>query len=588
MRSNTHVSRFEGIKPRLLERLNGLVRCHAIFLLVLGTVSCVSVVGAQETYTVLPGDTFSRIARAQGFSLTALLEANPDQGESLQPGDQLRIPELIEFPDLSESTAWEPIDSLFNHEVLAGDTWYGLAKRYDVRLEALRKANPSRDESLQLGTLIRIPGHPAVDPAVRWEQQRSALLERAQSDSTQQATRIETQEGDGSLKTRSFLGGDQLLDRFAGRSQKEARMPASIESDTLHLLAMLPYLLPVDTVLGGDYDAKTKRLREIAMEFTHGMQWGAHMLKDSGFHVQLRLVDTEADSLGVVGWSAADLSWADAVFGPLRRSALDSVAALLAPMGTPQWILTDSPQQWKRYPNTLLIDADREAGMRQLGQLAAQNHVGDTVIVLETKGKDAALEQAFLTGFQEERGTSEGLIVWPATSRFAEGLTALMDTSKLNVVAIPAGASARSMMAYVQTELQLADSFPVRLYANPQSLSYEFMEWDFVDRVQWTLPSDDWMQWEDSLMQVKVRWFKDQYATEPSDYAIRGCDAVLETARWTRLPAAANPNTVRTRFEWKEEPVSGKLRNEAWKFIEFSSGEWHEVDLNEPAKRLFR
>ena len=60
-------------------------------------------------------------------------------------------------------------------------------------------------------------------------------------------------------------------------------------------------------------------------------------------------------------------------------------------------------------------------------------------------------------------------------------------------------------------------------------------------------------------MQVKVRWFKDQYATEPSDYAIRGCDAVLETARWTRLPAAANPNTVRTRFDWKEEPVSGKF-----------------------------
>lgn len=587
MKSNIHARRFEAIKPKRLERVNGLLCYRAMFFLVLGVVSCVSLAGAQEAYTVLPGDTFSRIARAQGCSLTALREANPDQNESLQPGDQLRLPELIEFPDLSESTAWEPIDSLFNHEVLAGDTWYGLSKRYNIRLDALRKANPSRDESLQLGSLIRVPGI-TMSQSSRWEQQRSTLLERAQSDTTQKETRSETREGDGSLNTRSFRGGDQFLDRFNGRSQKETRMPTTIESDTLHLLAMLPYLLTVDTVLGGDYDAKTKRLREIAMEFTHGMQWGAHMLKDSGFHVQLRLVDTEADSLGVVGWDAADLRWADAVFGPLRRSSIDSVAALLEPMGTPQWILTDSPQHWKRYSNTLLIDAHRESGMRQLGQLAAQNHVGDTVIVLETKGKDADLEQAFLTGFQEERGNSDGLIVWPATSRFAEGLTALMDTSKLNIVAIPAGASARSMMAYVQTELQLADSFPVRLYANPQSLSYEFMEWNFVDRVQWTLPSDDWMQWDDSLMKVKVVWFKNQYATEPSDYAIRGCDSVLETARWMRTPLAANPNTVRTRFEWKEEPVSGKLRNEAWKFIEFSSGEWHEIDLNESAKRLFR
>ena len=588
MRSNTHASHLDRIRPRLMDQVNGIVRYRALFLLVLGAVCCVSIIGAQETYTVLPGDTFSRIARAQGFSLTALREANPDQEESLQPGDRLQFPELIEFPDLSESTAWDPIDSLLNHAVRAGDTWYGLAKRYDVRLDALRKANPSRDESLQQGTLIRIPGHRAADPTVLWELQRSTLLERAQNDSTQRATSLETQESDGSLNPRSFPGDNQLLDRFTLRSQKEVRMPTKIESDTLHLLAMLPYLLPVDTVLGGDYDAKTKRLREIAMEFTHGMEWGAHMLKDSGFHVQLRLVDTEADSLGVVGWCAADLRWADAVFGPLRRSAIDSVAALIAPLGTPQWILTDSPQHWKRYPNTLLIDAHREAGMRQLGQLAAQNHVGDTVIVLETKGKDAVLEQAFLTGFQEERGTSDGLIVWPATSRFAEGLTALMDTSKLNIVAIPAGASARSMMAYVQTELQLADSFPVRLYANPQSLFYEFMEWNFVDRVQWTLPSDDWMQWDDSLMQAKVLWFKNQYATEPSDYAIRGCDAVLETARWMASPAVANPSTVRTRFVWKKDPVSGKLRNEAWKFIEFSSGEWNEIYLKEPAKRFFR
>ena len=178
-----------------------------------------------------------------------------------------------------------------------------------------------------------------------------------------------------------------------------------------------------------------------------------------------------------------------------------------------------------------------------------------------------------------ERGSEEGLVVWPATSHFAEGLTSLMDTSKLNVVAIPAGTSARSMMAHVQTELQLADSFPVKLYANPQSLSYEFMEWDFVDRVLWTLPSDNWMQRTDSVFKIKNGWFLDEFATEPSDYALRGCDAVIESANWIKPRRAPVPSAIRTRFLWEEDPVSGKLRNEAWKIIEFSGGDWKDVSV---------
>ena len=71
-----------------------------VFLLLLATgVSFAPYLGAQEVYTVLPGDTFSRIARGQGVSLTALREANPNQPEALQPGDHLQLPQAIQFPD---------------------------------------------------------------------------------------------------------------------------------------------------------------------------------------------------------------------------------------------------------------------------------------------------------------------------------------------------------------------------------------------------------------------------------------------------------------------------------------------------------
>ncbi len=563
-----------------LFKLGGRVRT-VVFLLLLATgVSFAPVLGAQEVYTVLPGDTFSRIARGQGVSLTALREANPNQSESLQPGDHLQVPQAIQFPDLSNSTSWAPIDSLLNYEVQAADTWYGIAKRYEVSIDSLRHANPSSDESLQQGTFIRIPGKLASTSNGTWEERRSELLKKASDTRSAQniPSRHQAKDLEGALQMGSIPYQVNRLERFQWVSPKKKR-PAVITSDTLHILAMLPYLLPVDTIIGGDYDAKTKRLREIALEFTHGIQWGAQLLKEAGFHVSLRLVDTESDSLGAAGWEQADLEWADVVLGPLRRSVLDSVATLLLPLETPQWILTESPHHWREYPHMLLIDSHREAGMKKLGKYAAQNHANDTIIVLKTDGKDAGLEQAFIEGFRMERGSEEGLVVWPATSHFAEGLTSLMDTSKLNVVAIPAGASARSMMAHVQTELQLADSFPVKLYANPQSLSYEFMEWDFVDRVLWTLPSDNWMQRTDSVFKVKNGWFLDEFATEPSDYALRGCDAVIESSNWMKPRRAPVPSAIRTRFFWEQDPLSGKLRNEAWKIIEFSGGDWKEVSV---------
>lgn len=547
-----------------------------------------STASAQEVYTVLPGDTFSRIARAQGISLTALLEANPGYPESLRPGDQIKVPDLIDFPDLNISSEWGAIDSLINHEVQAGDTWFGISKRYDVSLDKLLKANPSRTESLPQGVFIRIPGMRASNAQSLWDTQRNELLRKAgQADEHQDMPKSqdEVKESEDSSFTKRGELNEGKRDWFRlGLSSKD---PASIETDTLHLLAMLPYLLPTDTIEGGEYDGKTTRLREIALEFTHGIQWGAHLLQEAGFHVHLRLVDTESDSLGRAGWSLEDLDWADAVFGPLRKSALDSVASLLAPMNKPQWIMTESRNQWDAYSHTLLMDADRAAGMEKLGRFAAQKHENDTVIVLETKGKDALLEQAFIEGFQSERG-DEGLIVWPATSRFAEGLITLLDTSKLNIIAIPSGSSARSMMAYVQTELQLADSFPVQLYANPQSLTYEFLEWNFVDRVHWTLPSDNWMQRDDSVHIKKSMWFIQQFATEPSDYALRGCDAVLETARWIKPKKRIAPSTIRRKFVWIEDRSLGKFRNEAWKIIEFSEGDWKEVEVQKNNRHSFR
>ena len=502
---------------------------------------------AQQTYTVLPGDTFSRIARQNGLTLTQLREANPHHKEDLSPGDYLLIPAKKILPDVSGETSWGLEDSLFHHHVISGETLYGVARQYGISEGDLQAVNPGLGQELPIGMSLRIPGMLAESQTDVLNGIRESLLSQSRQDEP----------------FTSFV------------------QPAILEVDTVRVLAMLPFLLPTDTIEGGGFDARTTRLREIALSCIHGLEWGAQMAKDSGMHVQLHVVDTEPDTMGVVMWSQGDLDWADVVFGPLRRSPLDSVATLLAADSTPQWILTGQPDQfWTRHAHTVVAESRAEEGMRALGRLVSNNHPNDTVFMLETKGQDASLERAFRSGFVAHRASEKGLISLPATSRFAEGLTAQMDTSKMNVVVIPAGSSARSMMAYVQTELQLADSFPVRLYAHPKSLDYDFLEWDFVNRTQWTIPSNAWLNWNDSLIAKQVSSFRDSFGTDPDTYAIQCCDALNETLHWIDPAPAALPVLMNKRFNWIWDESANKCRNTAWRIIALEQGTWNEVSIS--------
>ena len=340
---------------------------------------------------------------------------------------------------------------------------------------------------------------------------------------------------------------------------------------------MLPFMLEADTVDGGGYSAKTNRLREISLEFMHGAQWAAQSLSDSGYTVALRVVDTEPDTLGVHLWGMDDLQWADVVLGPLRKAPLDSVNTLLQNSEVPQWVLTpQNPAVWEKHPLAFSMEPNPSPGMEALGALAAQQHAGDTVMMLETRGVDAGLEQAFRRGFLGAATDSTVLQSVPANAQFAEGLIAELDTSKVNPIAIPVGKSAQSLYAYVQTELQLADSFPVHVYGHPDSRSFEFLERRYLDRADYTVPVSVGTLWNDSTVAVQIEQFRAAHATDPSIYGFIAFDAMVESARWQGLPWPL-PAQAHFKLDWQWDEERARFVNEHWSLETFVNGGWEPV-----------
>lgn len=86
-----------GIKEKTLCELNGLKSTSTLssgkVLLLREDTSEISQAPDVTTYTVVPGDTFSKIARTFGVASATLMKMNNTQNSSLQIGDVLYVPQ---------------------------------------------------------------------------------------------------------------------------------------------------------------------------------------------------------------------------------------------------------------------------------------------------------------------------------------------------------------------------------------------------------------------------------------------------------------------------------------------------------------
>jgi LysM repeat protein len=119
-----------------------------------------------KTYTVAKGDNLSKIAKANGISLTALTKANPglDAGK-LKAGQKLQIPPApvstapppiaIGFKEPGPAPA--PVTASRVHVVKPGETLTRIAKQHGTTPKALRAANNLKGDRVVSGQKLKLP-----------------------------------------------------------------------------------------------------------------------------------------------------------------------------------------------------------------------------------------------------------------------------------------------------------------------------------------------------------------------------------------------------------------------------------------------
>lgn len=122
------------------------------------------------TYTIRPGDTLAKIARAHGSTVSKLKAFNNLRSDLVRAGDRLAIPETEESkstvstgtnsdsPGAASKVAATPSGS-FTHTVASGESLTVIAQKYGVTVGEIATANQIRNPALiRLGQALIIPG----------------------------------------------------------------------------------------------------------------------------------------------------------------------------------------------------------------------------------------------------------------------------------------------------------------------------------------------------------------------------------------------------------------------------------------------
>lgn len=108
-----------------------------------------------DTYIVQAGDSLYSIAQRYNTTVDNLMELNGLSSTILQIGQVLKVPSIEDSAEQNPAT----------YVVKSGDTLYSIARRYDVSVDELKRANNLSSNFLQIGQILRIPSSNSVIPS---------------------------------------------------------------------------------------------------------------------------------------------------------------------------------------------------------------------------------------------------------------------------------------------------------------------------------------------------------------------------------------------------------------------------------------
>ncbi len=176
---------------------------------------------AMAEYVVVKGDTLTRIASRHQSTVAAIKKENTLKSDGLRIGQKLRIPssssasaarvavemQVAGKTGTAKAVASKPVEKPAmgsQYKVVAGDTFYGIARRCDMNEAQLQAANPKAVPTrLQIGQILHVSKNAKPAPVKKsaTASQKSSRKSSVESSSTVSKSTVKSSSSKTAIRT---------------------------------------------------------------------------------------------------------------------------------------------------------------------------------------------------------------------------------------------------------------------------------------------------------------------------------------------------------------------------------------------------
>ncbi|GAA4244773.1 MULTISPECIES: LysM peptidoglycan-binding domain-containing protein [Winogradskyella] len=442
-----------------------------------------------KKYTVLPKEGKWRIAYKFGITVAELEALNPFMNETIQPGDELNVPNI---EDKEEKT----VEASFGfYEVLPKETFYSLKGKLNLTQEQLEQLNPElKTTGLKAGMVLKVP---------------------ADVDTTGRMATV----GKTNLKT------------------------SLINFKTKKIALMMPYQLhriDVDSVEEVKDQIKNSRRLSAVLDFHVGVLMALDSAKQLGISTDLKVLDTRYNIAATRKLlDENDFSDYDAVIGPMEETSFNRVAMALKANHVPVIAAMNKPKEV--YSNVFQTIPDDKLLRKAMVDFVKADSLKTKVVIISDQAHKVgsqALQNEFpnskliLSRMDKKNKTKDAHYIYPADIQnvFSAGKTYVFLQTNNN--------------SFISSVISLLNGLVVNkteivLVTTDKNKAFEGKDIDNISlsKLKFHYPSIH-KDFDETKSNGFVKAYRKAYGVSPSKYAARGFDITLDLLM--RLASAEN------------------------------------------------
>ena len=515
-----------GVSKRDIIRLNPLIRRgFEIGLLIKlpsneNLVKLINNYQATKTdnrYIVKHQDTKFGISKQYGISTIDLEKMNPKLRMGLKEGDTIFVPALVKKNQLVED------EHFYIHQVVKGDTFYNLIKKYNLTKAELVLANPSLSDGLKLDSFLKIP----------------------------------------KVKTDASPRSITVIDNVNRKNKN------------LDVLILLPFKAYNDSIPFDNVNTSSK-LRNIVSDFYFGAEIALDSLSKQGIKIKAEVYDTDnnIDTINKI-FKTHDFSQKDLVVGPLFTKNIELVNQKLANNST--YILS---------PFSILAKASPNGTTKIVQETPLQNEMIDKVvnyitshytnekliIVTDSLSNSKLLYTKVLNKFATNKAIHlSSIIVLKPVNNFIQRSyfqQHIQSASRGKNWVINLSLNGVVLADMINTlGVFPKDSYDISLFTITKSELFSNFDNYFLARLNFCFPSETYIDYQVEEVYAFEKKYFVRYNNLPSENAYKGFDMVYDALE--RLSISANlldkthgiTRRLAYQFDYSENAGANKILN---------------------------